>query len=344
MTTGDHSADRDGPSAIVAFASVGHSDPSVRARIIGWRRHSPVPITLSTPRFPFRVGRKTAPGDSVALVLRNAAKLTRGALERSILSHAAFGIYEIDDGLPWDNGLLPGIGARWKVPFRRDRIALRAAQSADRIIVGNEILAEWARDWHADVVVVPTCVEPDEYARKTDYEIRGRPRILWMGSKATERELIRIAPALREVHRRTGATVEIVSAPNRLVPEALDGIGHRRPWSLSAQRTAGFENDIGIMPLDDAVYQRAKCGYKLLQYAVCGLPAVASPIGVNATMCRQGIGLATEEDQWVETIERLIGMVPSDRKALADTAYQATVDRYSYSAVLPVWRAATSSK
>ena len=38
------------------------------------------------------------------------------------------------------------------------------------------------------------------------------------------------------------------------------------------------------MPLHDGVYERAKCGYKLLQYAASGVPAVGSPVGVNVSI------------------------------------------------------------
>jgi hypothetical protein len=55
-------------------------------------------------------------------------------------------VYDLDDGLPWDDGNLPGFGRHWwKRPFPRSIVALeRAASAADRMIVGNEVLADWA--------------------------------------------------------------------------------------------------------------------------------------------------------------------------------------------------------
>ncbi len=46
--------------------------------------------------------------------------------------------------------------------------------------------------------------------------------------------------------------------------------------------------DIGIMPLPNAPWERGKCGYKLIQYMSCGMPVVASAVGVNADIVRAG--------------------------------------------------------
>ena len=71
-------------------------------------------------------------------------------------------------------------------------------------------------------------------------------------------------------------------------------------WTDQAtSRLAGW--DVGVMPLRDGVYERAKCAYKLLQYAASGLPAVGSPIGVNAGILDEMDGLAPSSvDEWYD--------------------------------------------
>jgi glycosyltransferase involved in cell wall biosynthesis len=61
------------------------------------------------------------------------------------------------------------------------------------------------------------------------------------------------------------------------------------------------------MPLPDAPFERGKCGYKLIQCMACGVPVVASPVGVNVTLIRHGENgfLAETDDQWLEALERL---------------------------------------
>ena len=52
-------------------------------------------------------------------------------------------------------------------------------------------------------------------------------------------------------------------------------------WTEQTEVASIASFDIGIMPLLDGSFERGKCGYKLIQYLVCGLPVVASPVGVN---------------------------------------------------------------
>ncbi|WEN42119.1 hypothetical protein CKCBHOJB_01704 [Thauera sp. GDN1] len=67
--------------------------------------------------------------------------------------------------------------------------------------------------------------------------------------------------------------------------------------------------DVGIMPLPDEPWARGKCGFKLIQYMACGLPVVASPVGVNAEIVEDGANgfLARDAGEWVVALVRLKG-------------------------------------
>jgi glycosyltransferase involved in cell wall biosynthesis len=62
------------------------------------------------------------------------------------------------------------------------------------------------------------------------------------------------------------------------------------------------------MPLPDEPWARGKCGYKLIQYMACGLPVVASPVGVNAEIVEEGVNgfLARDMADWAAALRRLV--------------------------------------
>jgi hypothetical protein len=262
------------------------------------------------------------------LLVRNAKRISRGRFEARVMRAAGPGVYDLDDGLPWDNGSLPGLGHWTKRPFPRSLLAERAASGADRVIAGNEVLADWASGHCSDVRLIPTCVEPREYTVRTNWEIGGAPRLGWIGSPATEGYLVDIAAPLAEVHRRTGARLEIISGPGS-VPAPLASFAERTPWSLDSTRHIAAW-DIGLMPLRDGVYERAKCGYKLLQYAASAVPTVASPVGVNRELLAAMDGLAPETtEDWADAVCSLIDESATRREVRASSGF-AVAASYSY--------------
>jgi glycosyltransferase involved in cell wall biosynthesis len=319
------------PAHLVAPYAATNS--TVRTRGLHWLeravtrgRVAPDDVLVHAPGF----GGGTVVAGEPVFLLRNAGRLSRGRTEAGVLRRASLGVYDLDDGLPWDRGNLPGLGHWTKRPFPRALIARRAAEAADRMTVGNEVLADWAAQHCGDVRIIPTCVEPGEYRRRTTWHISTTPVLGWIGSPATEGYLVDIAPALAEVHRRTGARLAIISGPGP-VPSELAAYTDKRGWTFESPREiAGW--DVGLMPLRDGVYERAKCGYKLLQYAASGVPAAGSPVGVNAAMLAAMDGLApTCASEWVEALVTLLAEPPERRAARARVGFE-LARAYSYDA------------
>jgi len=274
---------------------------------------------------------------SMSLLLhREASPLSRGELERRLLSRPAFTAYDFDDALQWDTGE-GSLYRRWAPKATKALIAVR---HADRVIAGNEVLADWASDYNDDVVIVPSCVAPDAYRQKTSYEIGERPRLGWIGSAGNEAYLLLVAEALREVHRRTGARLTLVGTTTPTLGD-LESLIDRIPWSEAAQHIELASFDVGIAPVPDQAYERGKCGYKLLQYAAAGTPFVASPVGVNRRILAQHEMPAPEnETEWAEAILELLGRPSSVRASLGRHAQEVTRRDYSYDAWLSRWREA----
>lgn len=333
------------PQGLIAVGPYGPANSTVRARLLHWLDRlevEDVELILS-PGDPFGLAaqvRSRKAAQVPVLLLRNAAKLSRGRLESRLLRSGSAGIYDLDDGLPWDDGRLPGLGAWWKRPWPRSLIADRAARSADRVIAGNELLADWASQRCGDVVVVPTCVEPDDYEGKSTYEVSDPPRIGWLGSPATEGYLVDIAPALAEVHRRTGARLTILGGSVN-TDARLAAFSNRAEWSLQAQHQLPATWDVGLMPLRDGVYERAKCAYKLLQYGAAGLPCIGSPVGASSQLLQQVAAPAPNSlDEWVDALTAVLTASPAHRAAMGARATAVVKRDFAYATWQSTWSAA----
>ena len=340
---------------IHAVTPYGRNGPSSRVRVFEWLDRISEPYVLSSyishrnasPKYLLRHPgaivaaerrlRHMAAGHPQQLLLhKEASPLSRGRLEKQLLRRSDFAVYDFDDALQWDTGE-GGLYRRWAPKAPKARIAV---QHADRVMAGSPILADWASQHNRDVVLIPSCVSPDSYRRKDDYRVGDPPVIGWIGSPNQESQLQLISPALQEVHRRTGARLRLIGTAQRRLRE-LEHLIDRVVWSEAIQHERLADFDVAVFPLSDDPYSRGKCGYKLLQYGAAGIPAVASPIGVNEQILRElGMPAAVDNDEWVEAVLDLLTAPPDERAVVGRQAREATERHYSYDAWLPQWRRA----
>ncbi len=175
---------------------------------------------------------------------------------------------------------------------------------AATVVVGNEYLANYARDFDVRrLEYLPSVVDLNRYsiAEKKSTAFR----IGWIGSPITAPYLDLIKDALNEVREQTGASIVLIGAGERnsLPVEGLEIL----PWSEESEVADLQSLDVGIMPLPDQPFERGKCGYKLVQYMACGLPTVASPVGANSSIVDPGKTgyLASSHEEWVQDLTAL---------------------------------------
>jgi glycosyltransferase involved in cell wall biosynthesis len=99
----------------------------------------------------------------------------------------------------------------------------------------------------------------------------------------------------------------------------VDGALEVLQWSEAHEIDLIRGLDVGVMPLPDTPWTRGKCGYKLIQYMACGLPVIASPVGVNSQIVDHGVNgfLAESEADWRDAADRLLND-PQLRKSMGD--------------------------
>jgi len=217
---------------------------------------------------------------------------------------------------------------RWLLGGKIDGVMRRSAL----VVAGNAYLAERAQGAGARrIETVPTVVDLDSYT------VASRPagsalRVGWIGTPETWAAFARetcdtLLPVL-EPHNATFVAVGAGLTPER------QGRLDIQPWSEETEVTQIQSMDIGIMPLTDTPWARGKCGYKLIQYMACGLPVVASPVGVNAEIVEHGVNgfLARTDDEWREAISTLLSDADL-RRRMGAAGRRKVEERYS----LQVW-------
>ncbi|MGE5194509.1 MAG: glycosyltransferase, partial [Deltaproteobacteria bacterium] len=164
-------------------------------------------------------------------------------------------------------------------------------QLSDCVIAGNRLLHEIVADEHPFTVEIPTVVDLDRYVPGPANGSRpGRPVIGWTGLASNIPYLKIVAPCLKELAHRFDFEFHVVAEdPCPLAELDLAGVRTRFiPWTESDEIAVLRQFDVGLMPLPDDGWTRFKCGLKLIQYMALGIPGIASPIGVNVDIVRNG--------------------------------------------------------
>jgi glycosyltransferase involved in cell wall biosynthesis len=235
--------------------------------------------------------------------------------------------YDFDDALYLGSILSPNRRFSWLK--REAERWLAYVRRARLVIAGNELLAQHAREYAQRVEVIPSCVDPSEQPTRehTEQEV---VTIGWIGSRSTADEIYQVLPAIGRLTER-GLKVRLVLIGARPLDLNAPWLV-QRPWSLASQPEELARFDLGVMPLADTEWARGKCGFKLLQYFAAGVPAVASPVGVNAALVgeaeERGL-LAATPDEWSAALERLVRDVDS-RRAMGAEARRFVEREYSY--------------
>lgn len=175
---------------------------------------------------------------------------------------------------------------------------------ADTVIVGNEYLSDRAKISNAkSIYIIPTVVDTDRYevVKKNN---NGIFTIGWIGSPNNSKYLMSIKNAFKEIGKDPKIKLVLIGSQDI----ELENIDFKvKPWNENSEVEEIKKFDVGIMPLIDNPWERGKCGFKLIQYMACGIPVIASPIGINSKIVENGTNgyLAETEDDWIKYIKIL---------------------------------------
>lgn len=276
----------------------------------------------------------------------------------------------------WDVVVVQRPLAEWQVEALRDcrRMGIRTVVEVDDdfealhplapawVSTHPRVSTEWNRKWlqvacrEADLVTVTT---PALAAR---YAPHGRVAIIqnyvpaawlsikhstspselivgWTGTVGTHQGDLPVtrggvATAIRETDARfrVVGNAELIRRDLSLdeEPECVPW----KEWGYYAYEIAKL--DVGIAPLTDTAFNRAKSWLKPLEYAALGVPSVVSPLPSYRSLAASGIGILAKDRSrdWAREVKRLV----SDSAYLAEMSVSVRESAAQYTIEGNAWR------
>lgn len=178
-------------------------------------------------------------------------------------------------------------------------------QLAHVVTTTSPALAEQYRAWGAAEVRVIENYLPDYYAAERPPRGDGLT-IGWTaaGEHAYDLRALRIRATLERL-LDAHPHVRVVSAGLQLgLPSERYAYTEVVQYQALARYVGGF--DVGIAPIADIPFNRAKSNVKVKEYAAMGVPWLASPIGPYAGLGEKQGGRLVPDDRWYEELDRLV--------------------------------------
>lgn len=178
-------------------------------------------------------------------------------------------------------------------------------RNAAVVIAGNSYLAQRAVDAGAQRVrIIPSVVDTKHYFNRNIPQKSDEITVGWIGTPKTSHYLFDLVPVFERLAKYLKVRFVAIGASN----DDFEGtLIECWPWTFETEVDLIQKLDIGIMPLADSSWERGKCGYKLIQYMACGLPVIASPIGVNRDIVEEDVNgyLASSDSGWEQALKKL---------------------------------------
>ncbi|BFI98588.1 MAG: glycosyltransferase family 4 protein [Priestia megaterium] len=237
----------------------------------------------------------------VVWILRSISPIEMPLLVKYIKKQGVRVVYEFDDAIYVNqnkNSIKRQLSRSWKAVSKYSRLA-------DHIIVGNEILHQWASQHNNKVSIIPTGIDVFSYPIKKYSRSEEVVTLGWLGSTATSPNLYEILPVLESLSEELRIRLVIIGGET-IQSKKLEIINLE--WSKENEKKWLPMFDIGIGPLTNNEFNKGKCGFKLIQYMATSLPVIASPVGIQKEMIINNTNgfLANTIEEWETYIRSLI--------------------------------------
>lgn len=234
-------------------------------------------------------------------------------------------IVDVDD---FYHGLHPDNSAYVKTDpavnkVRNRDIYEQVIRKVDMVVVSTPELINFYGEWNPNIRMVRNSVYPEQFTRR---EVkRHKPILGWVGAlgyRSGDIETLREwLPDFLEEHDLLFHHSGHVPSEGEFAKQS--GINPDRLRTLPMQPMNRyhmlFKFDIGLVPLNDIPFNRAKSFIKGLEYTASGIPFVAQDLPEYRLLADDGVGrVATTAEDWVNQVGALLDY-KTRRRAIAES-------------------------
>jgi len=211
-------------------------------------------------------------------------------------------IYDFDDAIWIPNTSKENKFASWLKAFGKVK---KICGWSYKVVGGNDYLYSYARQYNTNTVLIPTCVDMQLAHNKVKQHSENNITVGWTGSHSTLSYLDELVPIIKELQDEFDFNFLVIANKK---PDLPLKNWKFIPWNAITEVDDLLKMDVGVMPLKSDAWSEGKCGFKLIQYLSLGIPAVASPVGVNKIIIEAGKNgfLCSSDAEWKEHLRQLI--------------------------------------
>ena len=176
----------------------------------------------------------------------------------------------------------------------------KLSKKASHIFVGSNHLYDYFKKFNSNISILPTVIDFEKYSNVKVKKFN-KISIVWIGTPSTKKYLSSIIPSLIELKKEFDLNLIVIGAKfkNKNIKNYK--------WSENTEVRILKKCHIGIMPLDNSIWSKSKCSFKIIQYLASGLAAVASDIGQNSYILNNDNGLLiSKKELWYDKLKKLV--------------------------------------
>lgn len=191
--------------------------------------------------------------------------------------------------------------------FKNPSKFFKIVKMSKHVIVCNNYMKEFLAPYNKNITVIPTSIDINRFKPQA-CKVFNKEKVIigWIGSHTTLPFLLALEDIFKKISLQHRFILKIVGGGRKISIDGVDVINEK--WSL-CKEVENFQSiDIGVYPMFNDEWAKAKTPFKTIQYMSVGVPCVVSDVGANRDIIKNGVNgfLANSDEEWVKELSNLI--------------------------------------